>query len=598
MVLKQMIMVFIIVGIDDRIKRFWTAVVVWGQQSCILWDKCSQRSFLWAGNEAMDQSAWKLKYYRSLDELDEKQRAWSETEALLKKALSRVSLAAAERDPDLDPVLDQFRRSIKTSSDRAELARQVGAVSKAVVALDGRIQEGRGRLQRVVAELTGAISSRCGGFKNRRTLKKLSKFEPRYDEDVIAFLEKLTKLLESILDPVDVAEPAEPAEREPRSVESVPVESVPVESVPVESVPVESVVEEASSDAMAPEEDLGWAREKLLSLVQQLHIPAELETLAGEITERIRQGVDLESLALRLDDILGLITRTRKAEKRHLEAFADALAKRLGEVEQVLGVAGDNEQNVQALHDELHADMTGKVSRMRSRMHNVREIDELRGILDEQLTGVVQRLDRFRDDNDARRERHENRLSKLSANLTEARKQANTLQEKLDRQKTLGMTDALTQIGNRHAYDLAIQSEMERATRYGSPLCLIVCDVDHFKKVNDTLGHLAGDKVLRAVAKILQNRTREPDFVARYGGEEFAVIMPGIDVKEAVSAAQKLRIGIAKCPFENLGKPVRITISFGVTQWHSGEDAEVLFERTDQALYQAKKEGRNRVVQA
>lgn len=159
-------------------------------------------------------------------------------------------------------------------------------------------------------------------------------------------------------------------------------------------------------------------------------------------------------------------------------------------------------------------------------------------------------------------------------------------------------TDALTGIGNRAAFDARLEYEMERAARGGSPLGLLLIDVDHFKAFNDQHGHQAGDRVLQTVARTLDENVRKVDFVARYGGEEFAVIAPGTPIEGVTLLAERLRQGVeaATVPWE--GRALGVTISIGVavfTEVTDQRDATGIVRQADEQLYKAKKAGRNRV---
>ena len=122
-----------------------------------------------------------------------------------------------------------------------------------------------------------------------------------------------------------------------------------------------------------------------------------------------------------------------------------------------------------------------------------------------------------------------------------------------------------------------------------------MADVDHFKHINDSYGHLAGDKVLKIISKELVSRLRDSDFVARYGGEEFVIIMPNTRPADAEYALNKVREAIAGIPFHFKERQLKITVSFGVTEAVADDGPESLFHRADSALYQAKADGRNRV---
>ena len=165
------------------------------------------------------------------------------------------------------------------------------------------------------------------------------------------------------------------------------------------------------------------------------------------------------------------------------------------------------------------------------------------------------------------------------------------------RLEVLAHTDPLTQVLNRRALTVRLASEMERARRYDSVITLLMVDVDHFKHINDSLGHLAGDDVLREIAALLQESIRSVDVVARYGGEEFVVVLPETGNPGAVIFAERLRDRIGDTVFGPASGGVKLTASIGVASYPSGDTETVddLFARADKALYRAKAAGRNRV---
>lgn len=156
----------------------------------------------------------------------------------------------------------------------------------------------------------------------------------------------------------------------------------------------------------------------------------------------------------------------------------------------------------------------------------------------------------------------------------------------------LASTDSLTGIANRREFTSVLEKEMARAKRYGSALSLIMYDIDHFKRVNDTLGHDVGDEVLKTLTMLVKKVIRSADILARWGGEEFLILSPESDMDAAKIEAERLRQAIADYPFKKVGK---ITVSFGVTSFDSHDDMTSLLKRVDDALYKAKENGRNRV---
>ena len=160
----------------------------------------------------------------------------------------------------------------------------------------------------------------------------------------------------------------------------------------------------------------------------------------------------------------------------------------------------------------------------------------------------------------------------------------------------LSRTDALTACRNRRSFDEVFPREVARAHRYDFPLALVMLDLDHFKKVNDTYGHPGGDEVLRAFAGLASRVFREADMLYRYGGEEFVAVLPHTTALGARQAAERLRRDLRNLPIRVAASTVTVTCSIGVAELEAGDgDGQPLMERADQALYAAKAAGRDRI---
>lgn len=187
----------------------------------------------------------------------------------------------------------------------------------------------------------------------------------------------------------------------------------------------------------------------------------------------------------------------------------------------------------------------------------------------------------------------------LSEQMAASSRQVETLQAALQSVKVEALTDSLTGLANRKHFDVTLRRRLEDALTNGGELCLMLCDIDHFKRVNDTWGHLVGDQVIRFIAKQIQDLARGDDLAARYGGEEFAIIMPRADLSKARALAETLNRTVKtkqltrRSTGESLGK---ITLSVGVAQYRVGEPAHDLIARADACLYAAKRGGRDRVT--
>jgi diguanylate cyclase len=188
--------------------------------------------------------------------------------------------------------------------------------------------------------------------------------------------------------------------------------------------------------------------------------------------------------------------------------------------------------------------------------------------------------------------------SSFKNQLDQATKEIDELKDKLEQYRTESIKDPLTQIDNRRGFDKKLNDAIDNANENQTSLCLIMADIDHFKKINDTYGHLVGDNVIRMVAGTLKNSVKGRDDVARIGGEEFTVILPDTPIDGALKLAEDMRVTFDKFDLkkknsgESLGK---VTLSFGVTKYQFGESAEAFINRSDEALYKSKNTGRNKV---
>jgi two-component system, cell cycle response regulator len=157
----------------------------------------------------------------------------------------------------------------------------------------------------------------------------------------------------------------------------------------------------------------------------------------------------------------------------------------------------------------------------------------------------------------------------------------------------LTTVDGLTQVFNRRYFLEQLDREVSRARRYRRDLSLILFDIDRFKSINDTYGHLAGDYVLKQLATVVKGKIRREDVLARYGGEEFAIILPEIDATNSLAFAEKIRRLVERAPFKFEETKIAVTVSIGLSTCLESDDSAALLKRTDEKLYEAKAGGRN-----
>ena len=196
-------------------------------------------------------------------------------------------------------------------------------------------------------------------------------------------------------------------------------------------------------------------------------------------------------------------------------------------------------------------------------------------------------------------EKIQTKMNELSKNLETSREQVAKLRSNLAEANELGMRDPLTSLGNRRFFDANLLKEIKDAHDDSSDMCLVLADLDHFKKINDRFGHQVGDMVLKLFGELLSSNVKGRDTAARYGGEEFAIIFPNTQLDDAAHITDNIRTQLESKQWMLSGTGQRIgmiTASFGVARLRRGEDGQALIKRVDAKLYEAKVSGRNRVA--
>jgi len=187
----------------------------------------------------------------------------------------------------------------------------------------------------------------------------------------------------------------------------------------------------------------------------------------------------------------------------------------------------------------------------------------------------------------------------LEARLRHADSELKALESKLKEAEQHATTDVLTGLLNRRSFEEKLEQQINATTRDGNALALIILDIDHFKRINDTYGHLTGDDLLRIIAKTLTDFVKGKDVVCRYGGEEFVILLPDTPIAGATTVAEKIRAHFSDMSWKQKSTGVsmgKVTLSFGISTYRPGETFTSFVQRADVALYQSKKLGRNRVT--
>ncbi|UXD89176.1 GGDEF domain-containing protein [Thalassolituus hydrocarboniclasticus] len=365
----------------------------------------------------------------------------------------------------------------------------------------------------------------------------------------------------------------------------------------------EETADDSAEHDDQPEAEPGFSHiaqevsETLLNLLSQLVIPDRLNHTALNLQNRLQEGLNWYELVPLLEDTTDFLLECLGNSQTELEQFLQSLDQRLKAIQVLVSEASQGQLERKRARLDLDSMVRDQIADIRSVVTGSGDLGELGVSVRDHLTMIVQAMEKYQKEEEEREERLAARLEMLQARLSEMEKEVTESRVAIEEQKRRATHDNLTGLPNRDAYQARLADELLRRNRYGGSLALVVGDVDHFKRINDNYGHLAGDKVLQLIARSLRKNLRDVDFIARYGGEEFVILMPETNTADAMIAAEKLRAKIENSPFNFKKERVPITMSFGVSEFHALESPDAVFDRADKALYQAKKEGRNRICQ-
>ncbi|NHC55718.1 MULTISPECIES: GGDEF domain-containing protein [unclassified Pseudomonas] len=336
----------------------------------------------------------------------------------------------------------------------------------------------------------------------------------------------------------------------------------------------------------------------LLGLLEDLSLPERHQPQAEAMRERLAHGLNWYELLPILDDLAVLMLAVTDSGQHEFEAYLKQLNERLEAFQGHLQVASEGHADSSLAARELDTQIREQVDGLQSSVQDAADLDSLKQVLESHLEGLLGTMDEHQQQRDLREHEVAARLKGLAERVAHMEQEAQGYREHLEVQRQKALLDPLTGLPNRAAWSERLDYEVNAWHQRGNSLSLAMLDLDHFKRINDGYGHLAGDKVLKIIANVLSKRLRPTDFIARFGGEEFVLLMPDSALADALAVGEVLREAIAACPFHFKGEPVTITVSMGVAQFQPGERSDLALKRADEALYRAKAAGRNQVQAA
>lgn len=570
-----------------------------------------------------EQDKWKYKYLESLEELEKKERNWREADQLLRRGLSRIALISHGVDDNLDSQLKKLRTALQNSADVDIINEIVEKISAYMKTLDER-RDGRAELPDPAAVLLQVVEAVNFPLSvvSAVSLLKVKLAKPDAANNLKPLIDEFVRLVaatfygdeagaESAVAPV-AQQPEEKKgwlqrvfnregsrnEKEDERREEIVPAAEPVKvlasEMPATAARVEQVLVAAASSDCAVED-------VFLEILESLAFPPKFRPRVQQLKEQLTKGLSADGIKSMTESVVALVVDMRSAlehEKAELENFLQQLTQRLNELDAM--VEGAESQRLASLTGgrQFDAVVKAEVNDIENTVQTSTDLNHMKGAIQVSLDKIRLHLAEQREQEEQRQQSLEEQLKSLTKQLQHMEGESQQLKQRLAKERIQALTDPLTGAPNRLAYEQRIAQEFARWQRYKHPLTMVVCDVDHFKKINDTYGHKAGDRALMAIVKTIQFHLRETDFLARVGGEEFVVLLTETTQGDAESVAEKLRKSVQLSEFVYQGQPVPVTISGGFAQFHPGDTVDEVYQRADRALYRAKHAGRNKFLPA
>lgn len=553
-----------------------------------------------------ENTDWRSKYQDALKQLEARELEWDRIEKLLRKTIGRLSIAGRGLDERLDQQLRLIQELSREKRDQ-KLSEALNRLSEIIAALDDGKAAKKPRRSDPVLLMLELLQNIHFDTAQRGQLKKicselLISVANGHDRDSISvYIQKLSALINENFDNID--KQGKTVEVLSRLLNLLQLDEDRGQRARAHLADLRAIQEnELQQLANLINEQLGSGGgsssidQVMTTLLERLAIVQGANGAAQEIQTRVHEGVNTEQWPDTLNDIVASISdslKTLDREKRELEDFIVNVTEQLGEITEAISAGQQDHNSDHADAQSLHSFVQEGMALMQQNFQSAGNLQQLKAEISKNIDDIRGGVDDYVERINQRHEATEERNQKLTQQLSQMEQETQELQIMLQENRNKLMYDALTGVYSRMAYDERIVQELSRWNRYQAPFSYAILDIDHFKRINDTYGHNAGDKALKIVAQLMQSYVRQSDYVFRIGGEEFVLLLCNTDAGGASAMVDKLRNGIAGSSFHFKGEPVSVTLSAGITETRPGDSVESIYERADGALYRAKNSGRN-----
>jgi len=338
-------------------------------------------------------------------------------------------------------------------------------------------------------------------------------------------------------------------------------------------------------------------KKRLVTLYKDINIHYKLHARLNELTIALEEVNTSEALLISIEDVVILLLKSIDHEKENSKFFLETIHQEIDDI-------NDINQITKKLSETSAQQRQQWDKSTNKNLQNLSDISQRIDLSindDKILTNEIAQLNLAMSDkahfDQQMLAAQQAQIQKLASKLNHIEKEAKSYHSQLAQQKLINMQDSLTKLPNRKALEKEFESRFQYAKSSNQSLWVVVADIDHFKMINDQYGHSAGDKTLQVIASSLGKCLRNSEFIARFGGEEFVFLIPNLSTAAINNVLNRVRERIKAIPFKFKNKKVQITLSLGATRVKPNDiDRQVSFDRADKALYQAKKQGRDRVT--
>lgn len=336
-------------------------------------------------------------------------------------------------------------------------------------------------------------------------------------------------------------------------------------------------------------------RTVLAQLLVQIEVPTVLRARRDALLAILEKPIDWPGLPGLLTEVSELVNAIRSQGQADLEGFLVSLYQRLQDIQDFLLNARTREAESYVHQQQLAEEVRHELASIRESVNSGTDLLRVRVDIEKVVGRIMAAMSDFQKIEAERHQALNAGMEQMESRMKTMEEEAHELKDMLESQRRQSQRDPLTELPNRTASDEAIVAALNRVGHKGKSVAVAVLAIDDFDGVNDLLGHLRGDKVLKLVARELRRRARSDDFVGRHAGETFVVVSDGVDSLQMSGLMDVLRQTVMACPFNFNGERIPVTISVGITRCVPGETAERVFDRADQAMRRARRQGRNRL---